>query len=119
MRFLLFPSLLWLAACGSADPLDGRWEAEILDGQNVRSRGYVIHVKNKAVTSGRDGCNAWGRSDQPGLIVSDAQECPHDPLAPAYWQIADAAPFGGRLLADGRLRVSAGGHKATFRRAGD
>lgn len=112
MRWPL-PALLscLLAACGH--PQSQRWEAVTIDGQPAS--GFVLVTRGDDVVGGHDGCNGWGLADQPGMIVSDAQECPPDPRRDAYWALATGGNASHSRAKD-RLIARTPGHSAIFKR---
>lgn len=63
-----------------------KWASVTIDGR--RASGFVLVMKDGEVIGGHDTCNEWGLSDQPGLIVVTAQECPPDDITEAYWALA-------------------------------
>jgi hypothetical protein len=75
----------------------------------------MLVMRNGEVIGGHDGCNGWGLSDQPGLIVSDAQECPPDQMRNVYWLIATGPRTSLTKVGD-QLLVRAPGHVGTFRK---
>lgn len=99
-----------LAGCGQAQPQ--RWEAVTIDGRPAS--GFVLVTHGDDVVGGHDGCNGWGLADQPGMIVSDAQECPPDPVRDAYWALATGRD-ASRTRAEDQLIVRAPGHSAIFK----
>jgi hypothetical protein len=100
-----------LAACGQGK--SERWEAVTIDGRPAS--GLVLVMRGKAVVGGHDGCNGWGVSDQPGMIVTDAQECPPDPMRDAYWALA-TGPSATHTRARDQLVARTPNHSAVFRR---
>ena len=103
---------LLLGSCGL--PPNERWEAVTIDGQPAPE--FVLVTRARKVIGGHDGCNGWGLADQPGMIVSDAQECPPDPMRDVYWLLAR----GGhriRTASGNELVIRSNGHCALFRRA--
>lgn len=109
------PALLscLLAACGQAHE---RWEAVTIDGQPAS--GFVLVTRDDDVVGGHDGCNGWGLADQPGMIVSDAHECPPDPMRDAYWAIATRRN-DSHLRAGDQLIARTPSHSAVFKLVGD
>lgn len=100
---------------------DGSWAALSIDGRPVDPQQYRIAIADGEVSGGRDGCNSWGYSDEAPdangerTIVTTLVGCPEDdPVRQAYWRLASASRIA--LLPDGRLRLSADGHEAIFRR---
>ena len=81
-----------------------RWESSTIDGR--RARGFTLAIRGDEVIGGHDGCNGWGISENPDLIVMEAQECPPDPARDAYWILARGketsySPQGDKLVARG------------------
>lgn len=101
-----------LAACGHERT--ERWEAVTIDGRSAS--GFVLVTRAEIVIGGHDGCNGWGLSNQPGMIVSDAQECPPDPMRDAYWSLATGRG-ASHTRTGNRLVARAPSHSAVFRRA--
>jgi phage terminase large subunit-like protein len=73
-------------------------------------------TRRDKVIGGHDRCNGWGLADQPGMIVSDAQECPRDPMRDAYWLLATGRE-ASRTRAGSQLIARTPGHAAIFRRS--
>jgi hypothetical protein len=99
----------FLAACGHERTQ--RWEAVTIDGQPAS--GFVLVTRNEVVIGGHDGCNGWGLADQPGMIVSDAQECAPDPMRDAYRAVAIGREASHTRAGD-QLIARAPGHSAVF-----
>jgi hypothetical protein len=107
----VFLSLLLLAAC---DPPQAKWVSATIDGR-PRS-DFTLVTRGEEVVGGHDGCNGWGRSDQPGMITIDLQECPPDPVRDAYWRVATGK--GATLSRQGtRLVARNTGHVGVFAKA--
>ncbi len=73
-------------------------------------------TRGAKVVGGHDGCNGWGPSEQPALIIMDAQECPPDAHREAYWALArgHGATY---LLGKTRLTARHGKHVGVFVKA--
>ena len=80
---------LWHAVAAPED--DGTWQFTTIDGRDVESVGYNVHIRWGKVVAGRDGCNNWGEDganvldNGDRIITIDLQECPPGPLDEAYW----------------------------------
>jgi hypothetical protein len=100
---------------------DGSWSAVSMDGRPVDPHDYRLAVHQGRIAGGRDGCNDWSfLNEQPAgtrdrMIFSTLQACPDpNPDRDAYAALRHAGRL--QLLADGRLRATAGPHEAIFRR---
>ena len=101
-------SLLLLASC---DAPQEKWVSATIDGR-PRS-DFTLVTRGGEIVGGHDGCNGLGRSDQPGLITIDLQECPPDPVRDAYWKVALGE--GATLARQGtRLVARQAGHVGVF-----
>lgn len=101
-----------LASCSLSQQEE--WVSVTIDGRPAS--GFVLAMKDGKVIGGHDSCNGWGLSDQPGLIVSTAQECPSDQRIDAYWALArgETATYDVR---ETRLVARQGRHVGVFRRS--
>jgi hypothetical protein len=111
--------MMWIAAlsmllgsCG-ADETE-RWESVTIDGRSAS--GFVLVIRAGDVIGGHDQCNGWGLADQPGMIISDAQECPPDPLRDVYWALATGGD-ASHTRAGNQLIVRTPSHSAVFTRS--
>jgi hypothetical protein len=102
---------LLLAACTAQEP--ERWQAVAIDGRPAA--GLRLIIRDGKVIGGNDGCNGWSLSDQPGMIVSDAQECPPSATRDAYWTLARGVG-ATYSRAGGKLVVHTGKHSGVFSR---
>ncbi len=110
MRPMLL-SFLLLASCGAAQE---KWASATIDG--APRPDFTLVTRGGEIVGGHDGCNGWGRSDQPGLITIDLQECPPDPVRDAYWKLATGE--GATFSRDGsRLVARNAGHVGVFDKA--
>jgi hypothetical protein len=82
-RLVLF-ALMVPISCST--PKQENWVSITIDGK--AAPGFTLLMEDGRVTGGYDGCNGWGLSFQRGLVVSDSQECPEDPVRTAYWSLA-------------------------------
>lgn len=95
---------------------DGSWIAVSIDGHRTNEKRFTLFIDGGEPNSGYDGCNGWGRSEQPGMIVTELEECPPDPLRTAYWALATDQE--ATLIERGdRLTIRSRGHVGTFVRA--
>ena len=104
----------WKSLFGPA--VDGTWSALSVDGRPVPSRDYSISITGGQVSSGYDGCNGWGVSDHPDLIVVELEECPPNPTRDAYWAAVRGRGSSIELRDDDRLVTGNGRHVAVFSR---
>lgn len=130
---VLLSAALILAVFGIADPRgllhpwhslfgpkeDGSWAAVSIDGRQVSPNDYRVAVFNRRVVGGRDGCNDWAyesEADANGerMVHSTMALCPETDQGQALRVLAHASNV--ELLPDGKLRLSARGHRATFLR---
>jgi len=112
MRILSVPFCLLLASCLLSQQEE--WTSVTIDARSAS--GFTLVIKDGKVIGGHDTCNGWGLSDQPGLIVMTAQECPSDKNNDAYWALvrgegATYDPQGAKLIA------KQGRHIGVFRRS--
>lgn len=130
---MLLSATLIVATFGLADPRgelrpwhslfgpreDGNWAAVNIDGRQVSPRDYRVALFNRKVVGGRDGCNDWAyasEADANGerMVETTLAECPDNDQGRVLRTLAYASKI--ELLADGKLQLSARGHRATFRR---
>lgn len=91
-----------------------RWESSTIDGRPAS--GFVLAMRGGEVVGGHDGCNGWGISEHPDLIVMETEECPPDSTRDVYWVLARGnetaySRQGSKLIARG------GQHTGVFVRA--
>jgi hypothetical protein len=90
------------------------WGSVTLNGR--RASGFVLILNEGEVIGGHDTCNGWGLSDQPDLIVMDAQECPSDDNTEAYWALARGE--GATFTQHGtKLIIKRGEHTGVFQKS--
>ena len=100
MKVFSFVICLMLASCSRSQ--QEKWTSVTIDAR--RASGFVLVMQDGEVIGGHDTCNGWGLSDQPGLLVTTAQECPSDENTQAYWALArgEGATYnqqGNKLIA--------------------
>ena len=85
---------LWHAVAAPEE--DGTWQFTTIDGRDVGSVGYNVHIRWGEVVAGRDGCNNWGEDganvldNGDRIITIDLQECPPGPWDGAYWLLTQS-----------------------------
>jgi hypothetical protein len=110
LRQMRLPILLALTLTACAQqPVN--WVSATIDGRSTNS--FALVTRGGEIIGGHDGCNAWGLSDQPGLITMDAQECPPDTMRDVYWRLARAKE-ATRNREGHMLVVRAGQHAGIF-----
>ena len=110
MRMKLpLPLSLLLASCSWGEPEE--WVSAEIDGH--RTSDFKLFVRDGTIVGGFDSCNKWGRSDSDGLITSELEGFPPDPLDNAYWSLAMGKDT--KLAREGaHLSVRNLGHRGTF-----
>ena len=124
-----FTSLALLsAACSGGEPAvaDGLWSVTAITGAQVPPEKFLLRIRDDRIVGGRDGCNSWGfdetqppAPDGTRMIVSDAQECAATPQLRGYWRALGNGNAPLRPMANGELRIRAGGDEIAARRLED
>ena len=101
----------------------GAWQFTTIDGRDVESVGYNVHIRWRKVVAGRDGCNNCGVDGANVLdygdriITIDLQECPPGPLDEAYWLLTQST---ATMRMEGeRLILHDEPHRGQLRRAAE
>lgn len=107
----------WHALFGPKE--DGNWAASSIDGRAVPQFEFRVAVLDRKVVGGRDGCNDWAYTNEPGsggerMIDTTLQFCPDNERGRIMRVLAAASNI--KLLAKDKLQISAPGHQAVFRR---
>lgn len=109
--FLLF-ALLVPVFCSTHE--QENWVSTKIDGRSAP--GFTLLIEDGRVTGGYDRFNRWGLSPQRGVVVSDSQECPQDPMRTVYWSFARSN--GVSYVREGdKLIVRTGEHFGIFKRS--